>query len=270
MTDKYIPASNRAGLLSILQNHTHLKYQRLSTAFEQLLIQNPTNQNIQTFCSLFSLYLFQIEQFSENANIYSQLIQSLPKQNISLLPSPIPFQNPIQIYNYKNEHHDILYQPLLKIIQRIHQPELQHLTLLNISNLQFANYIDLHLPSIGPLYPIFEDMPNRPSLPEFYSHASIYDMFFKIMNGDNHFHESIPLRSLQIHKTIAQLILQKSKTQSNELIQEFSTFSDENQRLMNMVENSIQGIQFTLNDVMKDEKKERYEDFTLTKPNGKV
>jgi hypothetical protein len=127
---------------------------------------------------------------------------------------------------------------------------------LNISNLQFANYIDLHLPSIGPLYPIFEDMPNRPSLPEFYSHASIYNMFFKIMNGDNHFHESIPLRSLQIHKTIAQLILQKSKTQSNELIQEFSTFSDENQRLMNMVENSIQGIQFTLNDVMKDEKKE--------------
>jgi hypothetical protein len=105
MTDKYIPASNRAGLLSILQNHTHLKYQRLSTAFEQLLIQNPTNQNIQTFCSLFSLYLFQIEQFSENANIYSQLIQSLPKQNISLLPSPIPFQNPIQIYKYKNEHH---------------------------------------------------------------------------------------------------------------------------------------------------------------------
>jgi hypothetical protein len=256
MVEKHIAITNRASFLSILQNHSNLKYQRLSTAFQQLLIQNPTNANIQTFCNLFSLYLFQIQQFSENANIYSQLIQSLPKQNISLLPSPIPFQNPIQIYNYQNEHHDILYQPLLKIIQRIHEPELQHLTLLNISNLNFANYIDLHLPSIGPLYPIFEDMPNRPSLPDFFSHASIYDMYFKIMNGDNRFHESIPLRSLQIHKTIAELILQKSKSQSNELIQEFSSFSDENQRLMNMVENSIQGIQFTLNDVMKDEKKE--------------
>ena len=253
--EKKIPGANRGDVLSIVKEGEDHSLTDLNEVFRQLLILQHDESKFVIFAKLFTLFRSQNLHFVENADIYQKLITSLPK-NISSNQNPIAYKNPIQIHNYQIEHKYILHKPLHKIIKKIHDDELRDLSLLGISNLYFANYVDIRQPSIGPIFSIFEDqdIPNKSNL----IHSSIYSMIMDILNGDNGFNQQIPLKEMKIHKTISRLLVQKKKKsfQVELNASNINFFSDEDERLMSMIENSIEGIQFTIDDVMKEDKKE--------------
>ncbi len=251
--EKKVPSPNRADVLKIVKNGNH-RLTDLNTVFEQLLITQNDESKYPIFAKLFTMYRSQNLHFIENALIYQKIIGSLP-QNMVRNQNPIMYKNPIQFYNYQIEHNYILYKPLQEIIRKIHDDELREMTILGISNLYFANYINIRQPSIGPIYSIFE---NAPSINKSDVKSSIYSMLIHILNGNNHFNEHIPLKEMKIHKMISRLLVQKKKKSFNVELNASNVnfFSDEDERLMSMIENSIEGIQFTLNDVMKEDKKE--------------
>ena len=199
--EKLIPnPSFRADLINkILTKNKNKKLDDLNTIYQNLISLNPTDYNIISFSKLFSIYLSQNKKFIDDTLSFQKVIQNLPKNNIAKNDLPISYKNPIQIYNYSIEHNYILYDSLLQIISKIHNQELQSLSNIGFSNLYFGNYIDLHQPSIGPIYPVLGDMKNvRPNQ----ICPSIYSMMIHILNGDNHFIEQIPLKSMNIHKMI--------------------------------------------------------------------
>lgn len=256
--EKKIPTTSRYMIEKVaFHKDLNKRLMDLNEVFQNILIMQFDESQYEIFAKLFTLYRSQNLHFMENADIYQKLIASVPK-NISKNGPPIIYKNPIQIYNYQVEHRYLFPKQLSNIINKIpyNEEETRRQFILGISNLYFANYIDTRQPSIGPIYSIYEDQEIH-NKPKFLT-TSIFSMMMDILNGENTFCEKIPLKEMQIQKTFSRLLIQKKKKSFTVDLNAANVnfFSDEDERLMSMIENSIEGIQFTLDDVMKEDKKE--------------
>ncbi len=256
--EKKIPTKERYMIEKVATSKSlNKRLSHLNDVFQDILIMQFDEKKYEIFAKLFTLFRSQNLHFFENAHIYQKILSSLPK-NISKNSNPIIYKNPIQIYNYRIEHQYVFPKQLSNILNKIpyNNDEIRKQFLLGVSNLYFANYIDIRQPSIGPIYSIYEDqeISNKSN----YITTSIYTMLVQILNGNNDFCKNIPLKQMLIHKSLSQMLVQKkSKSLSINLnAANVNFFSDEDERLMSMIENSIEGIQFTLDDVMKEDKKE--------------
>ena len=238
----------------------------LSDAFQNYIIQNPSKLNIKKFSIFLSLFHHLNTQFMENTVIYKKVVESIGRKNLLKNDTPIHFLNPIQINNYKMDYPLIFHKKIIEELEKIHNDTHKRIAIQGINNMNFSNYIDVTLPCIGPLYNIFKDYPTSTTkLSPFYdNHFNIYDFMMNILNGNNHFQDCIPLKGFDIARFISTLMVQKEykNTYSDLNFSNIVSFSDEDERLRNIIENSINGIRFTLNDVMKESKKE----FSKVKP----
>ena len=193
----------------------------------------------------------------QNIDALQKVLLHLPKYN-SKNNTQLSFQNPIQIYQYQVDKHDIISRKYKDIIQRsLYPSEVSYA----LSCYYFGNYFNISYPSIGPLYHPFEHISNYNS--SFKNDNTIFHMMIDILNGTNDFMDKIPLIHLNIYKTLSRLLFSdktKKKNiqfQMNQNISRLneSIFENENIRLRSIIENHIQGIRFTLDDVMKEDPK---------------
>lgn len=232
----------------------------LSEAFHNYIIQNPSPTNIKHFSLFLSLFHHFNTQFMENTVIYKKVVESIGHRNLLKNNTPIHFINPIQINNISMDYPLIFHKKIIEELEKIHNDIHKRIAIQGINNMNFSNYIDITLPCIGPLYNIFTDYPTSTTKlsPFYYNPFNIYDFMMNILNGNNHFQDSIPLKGFDIARFISTLMVQKEykNTYSDLNYSNIVSFSDEEERLRNIIENSISGIRFTLNDVMKESKKE--------------
>ncbi len=238
----------------------------LSEAFHNYLIQNPSPSNIKKFSIFLSIFHHFNSQFIENTVIYKKVVESIGQRNLLKNNIPIHFLNPIQINNFSMDYPLIFHKKIIEELEKIHNETHKRVAIQGINNMNFSNYIDVTLPCIGPLYNIFSDYPTSTTkLSSFYYNSyHIYDFIMNILNGNNQFQDCIPLKGFDIGRFISTLMVQKEykNTYSDLNYSNIVSFSDEDERLRNIIENSITGIRFTLNDVMKENKKE----FSKIKP----
>ncbi len=246
---------------SISESNTkNLKMKDLSDAFNILCLQQANSDdlndvNIKKFATIYTLFIHNNNEYIENLDILKRILIGIEKKNLTFTDTPLPFHNPFQIYQYGKESEYILYDKLKFYIEKIPNIDVKKAAISIASNYQLSNYVDLTLPSIGPIYPIYQSYNKYSSLPElFQTQQSIFHFLTYILNGDNNFVDYIPLKDLKIDQVISNLMF-KSKRKNN-IITNTRVFSDENDRLKNIIESNIQNIQFNLNDVLRDGNKE--------------
>ncbi len=232
----------------------------LSDAFHNYLIQNPSPTNFKNFSLFLSIFHHFNTQFIDNTAIYKKVVESIGQRNLLKNNTPIHFLNPIQINDFSMDYPLIFHKKIIEELEKIHNETHKRVAIQGINNMNFSNYVDVTLPCIGPLYNIFSDYPTSTTKlsPFYYNSFHIYDFMMNILNGDNQFQDCIPLKGFDIGRFISTLMVQKEykNTYSDLNYSNIVSFSDEEERLRNIIENSITGIRFTLNDVMKENKKE--------------
>ncbi len=252
-----------AGITQIMLNnlfnskHRNNRLEYVSESFEDLLIINPSEENILKFSKIFSLFNVSDKKFITDALILEKIIKNIKDKNFTKDLTPVLYKNPIQIYNFNIEQHFLLENKISEVFNKIYDERFRDLAISSFNTMYFGNYMDISLPSIGPLYTIFDLNKNFNSLDK-HPNVNIYHFLTKIMNYDYSFMESLPILNTHFEKTISKLLLIDSTKENYYSLNFNKNMSglNEESRLRNIIENSILGIKFNLNDVLKEGTKE--------------
>ncbi len=229
----------------------------LSESFERLLIlnDNPTYQDILKFSKIYSLFNTSEKNLIINTKILEKILKNIKDKDFLNEFIPVQYKNPIQIYNFNIDQNYILKNKLSEIFNKIYDDRFKDFAINSINNIYFGNYMDMSLPSIGPLYTIFDYSSNLNK----FSNINIYNFFIKIINNNDNFIDSLPIKHTHLEKTISKLLLKKTTNSDDIFSLDFNkniNGINEETRLESIIENSIIGIKFSLNDVLKDGNKE--------------
>ncbi len=229
----------------------------LNDSFERLLItnDNPNHNDILRFSKIYSLFNTSEKNLINNSKILEKLLKNIKDKDFLNEYIPVQYKNPIQIYNFNIDQEYVLKNKLSEIFNRIYDERFKDFAINSFNTIYFGNYNDMSLPSIGPLYTIFDYSSNLNK----FSNINIYNFMVKILNNDNTFIDSLPILNTHFEKTISKLLL-KNKNNSDDIFSLDFTKNisglNEETRLESIIENSIIGIKFSLNDVLKDGNKE--------------
>ncbi len=246
-----------AGIESKLSK-TNEKMDYISNAFNELLIKSPSDQNIIEFGKIFSLFLTYEKSLINNANILEKILKNMSQRDFVKESIPVVYKNPIQIYNFKIDENFILVEKIKGIINKIPDPRFKQLAINSFNTIYFGNFMDISLPSIGPLFSVF-DKEKINENDSYNSKINIYYFLMNILNGKNDFLEHLPLLTTNFEKTLSKLLLKNSNSSENIIsinINPILTIKEEENRLESVIENSILGIRFTLDDVLREGNKE--------------
>ncbi len=232
----------------------------LNTNFIDLITNNfSDNDQFEAFSKILVNYMFNFKESSDLFLIFDR-INNLLKTNSSLKNTKSLFyKNPIQNFNFIMDKNNFLPSSVTQYYDFRIDESSKKFYISGFDSYYFSNFIDLSQPSIGPLYSIFESI-NFTQNPSF-SNASknnIFNFITHILNGNNEFIDYTPLKSIHIDKVISRILLTDKESNYFGLVETENNiqFSDEDIRLKSVIESSINGIQFTLNDVLKEGTKE--------------
>lgn len=247
-------------LSTIGQNNQKMEY--ISNAFNELLIKSPSDKNIIEFGKIFSLFLTYERTLIHNSDILEKILKNMNQRDFLRESVPVLYKNPIQIYNFKVDQEFIRINKIKSIIDRIPDPHFKELAINNFNTIYFGNFMDISLPSIGPLFSVFDGITkknnNNNSNSMYHFKVNIYYFLMNILNGKNDFMDSLPILNTHFEKTLSKLLLSKPLNNNNISINvnPILSLGNEEDRLESIIENSILGIRFTLDEVLREGDKE--------------